>query len=63
MQANIFFSHLRSYRPLVKHFDPNDENYGFDLSRVKMEPGKLAIFISLVRQSERNAGHVTSVIF
>ena len=27
----------KTYRPLVKHFDPNDENVGFDLAKVKME--------------------------
>ena len=28
----------KKYRPLVKHFDKNDANYGFDLSKVKMDP-------------------------
>ncbi len=32
-------SEPKQYKPLVKHFNPNDPNYGFDLARVKMEPG------------------------
>lgn len=34
-------SSVKKYRPLVKHFDRNSESYGFDLARVKMEPGLL----------------------
>ena len=29
----------KTYRPLVKHFNPDSENYGFDLAKVKMERG------------------------
>ena len=29
----------KQYKPLVKHFDTSAGNYGFDLSKVKTEPG------------------------
>ncbi len=41
LKIDLLPFYSRIYRPLVKHFNPNDENYGFDLSRVKMEPGTL----------------------
>ena len=28
----------------MKHFNPEDENFKFDLSRVKIEPGKRNLF-------------------
>jgi hypothetical protein len=39
----------RSYRPLVKHFHPGDENYEFDLSRVKVEAGQKPIHSNTLR--------------
>ena len=33
----------KTYRPLVKHFSPGDENYGFDLAKVKMETSEESV--------------------
>ncbi len=53
-------SGVKKYKPLVKDFDKNDANFGFDLARVKMEPGLLAsedpasIFSSFRKNSQQD---------
>ncbi len=54
----------RAYRPLVKHFASDDDNCGFDLARVKMEPGvvnpsELASFKSYIQRRRQDESSPT----